>query len=85
MVHVYKPKGVCSREMAVEVDENGIRAELCHQGRLPRQPAGYLPHRYWHEGRGCNRAVPPTRCGLKATSCPDQLSYALEEAMAAAK
>ena len=24
MVHVYKPKGVCSREMAVEVDENGI-------------------------------------------------------------
>ena len=25
-----------------------------------------------------------TRCGFKSTSCPDQLSYALEEALAAA-
>ena len=35
MVHVYKPKGVCSREMAVEVDENGIVQSCVIKGGCP--------------------------------------------------
>ena len=35
MVYVYKTKGVCSREMTVDVDENGIIQSCVIKGGCP--------------------------------------------------
>ena len=85
MVHVYKPKGVCSREMAVEVDENGIVQSCVIKGGCPGNLLGISRIVMGMNAEDVIERFRGTRCGLKATSCPDQLSYALEEAMAAAK
>lgn len=74
---IYKPKGVCSSAIDIEVDGNMIRSVKftggCH-GNL--QGISKLV-----EGMQVEDAVSRLkgiRCGFKNTSCPDQLAQALE-------
>ena len=74
---IYKPKGVCSSAIDIEVDGNIIRSVKftggCH-GNL--QGISKLV-----EGMQVEDAVSRLkgiRCGFKNTSCPDQLAQALE-------
>ena len=78
----YKTKGVCSKQMLIEV-EDGVVQDVqiiggCH-GNL--QGISKLV-----EGMSVEEATKRLRgicCGSKPTSCPDQLTIALEEAMKA--
>lgn len=81
MTYHYTPRGVCSRDIAVDVEDGTIRRiEFrggCH-GNL--QGISRLV-----EGMQAQEAVERLqgiRCGYKATSCPDQLSKALQIALA---
>ena len=85
MVYVYKTKGVCSREMDVEVDENGIIQSCTIKGGCPGNLLGISRLVVGMKAEDVIKRMRGTRCGFKSTSCPDQLTYALEEAMAAAK
>lgn len=74
---IYKPKGVCSSAIDIEVDGDVIRSVKftggCH-GNL--QGISKLV-----EGMQVEDAVSRLkgiRCGFKNTSCPDQLAQALE-------
>ena len=74
---IYKPKGVCSSAIDIEVDGGIIRSVKftggCH-GNL--QGISKLV-----EGMQVEDAVSRLkgiRCGFKNTSCPDQLAQALE-------
>ncbi len=74
---IYKPKGVCSSSIDIEVDGNIIRSVKftggCH-GNL--QGISKLV-----EGMQVEDAISRLkgiRCGFKNTSCPDQLAQALE-------
>ena len=80
-MYCYKTKGTCSTEIDVEI-ENGIVTECriidgCKGNTegLRRMVIG----RDAHEVIGLLRGIP---C-KGDTSCPDQLSYALEECLAA--
>ena len=80
MTYTYTPRGVCSRKMTVELDGDVIKSVRieggCH-GNL--QAIGKLV-----EGMTARDAIEKMRgirCGFKPTSCPDQLSLALEEAL----
>lgn len=73
----YKPNGVCSSAIDIEVDGNTIRSVNftggCH-GNL--QGISRLV-----EGMQVEDAISKLkgiRCGFKNTSCPDQLAQALE-------
>lgn len=73
----YKPKGVCSSAIDIELDGDTIRSVKftggCH-GNL--QGISRLV-----EGMKVDDAVSRLkgiRCGFKSTSCPDQLAQALE-------
>ena len=77
---VYKTRGTCSREVDVELDGGKIvRVDIiggCH-GNL--QGISKLL-----EGMDAREAIARMRgicCGSKPTSCPDQISYALEKAL----
>ena len=84
MVYVYKTKGVCSREMTVDVDENGIIQSCVIKGGCPGNLLGISRIVIGMKAEDVIERFRGTRFGFKSTSCPDQLSYALEEALAAA-
>ena len=76
----YFPKGVCSRQMIIEV-EDGVVQDVeviggCH-GNL--QGISALV-----EGMKVEDVIDRLeglRCGFKSTSCPDQLAQALKKAL----
>ncbi len=77
---VYKTKGTCSTQIDIEV-ENGIikHVEFTKGCNGNLQGVSRLV-----EGMKCEDAIAKLRgikCGFKDTSCPDQLSYAIEQAM----
>ena len=80
MTYTYMPKGVCSRKMTVELDGEiikSVKVEGGCNGNL--QGISHLV-----EGMNARDAIARMRgirCGFKSTSCPDQLSLALEEAL----
>lgn len=80
MQFVYKTKGTCSQRILFEIDE-GIVSNVqfiggCN-GNL--QGIGKLV-----DGMHADEIIEKLqgiRCGMKATSCPDQLATALKEAL----
>ena len=77
---IYKTKGTCSTQIDIEVDGDIIKSVKftggCN-GNL--QGVSRLV-----EGMKAEDAIEKLRgikCGFKPTSCPDQLSYAIEQAM----
>ncbi len=78
MEYRYRPKGVCSREMIIELDGNIIK-KLTIIGGCAGNTVGVSR---LIEGMNINEAIRRLKgipCGTKGTSCPDQLSKALEE------
>lgn len=74
----YKPKGVCSRLMTVEA-EDGIIKRVIVVGGCNGNLQGISR---LVEGMPVREAIDRLKgihCGKKTTSCPDQLSKALEE------
>jgi len=84
MTYNYKPSGVCTRGIAIELDGGVIRS-VGFNGGCAGNLAGISR---LVEGMRAEEVIAKfkgTRCGSKATSCPDQLARALEEAMARQK
>ena len=77
---IYKTKGTCSTQIDIDVEDgiiknvkftNGCNGNLQGVARLVEGMKG-------EDAIGKLRGI---KCGSKSTSCPDQLSYAIEEAM----
>lgn len=82
MHYTYTPHGVCSRKIDIDIEDGVVRSIRflggCN-GNL--QGVGALA-----QGRRVEELIPLLKgidCGGKGTSCPDQLSKALTEALAA--
>ena len=74
---VYKTSGTCAREVHLEMDGNTV-ANACFVGGCSGNTQGVCA---LVKGMDANEAVKRLkgiRCGAKPTSCPDQLSKALE-------
>lgn len=80
MKYSYKPKGVCSREFHIDVEDGVIQSIQiiggCH-GNL-QGIASLLKGMKVEEAVARMEGI---RCGMKATSCPDQIAQALKQAM----
>ncbi len=75
---VYRPKGVCSREMRFELEGDVIRKVTIVGGC----PGNLLGISRMLENKPIDeviRAFAGVRCGVKPTSCPDQIAAALKE------
>lgn len=77
---IYKTKGTCSTQIDIELDGDTIRS-VAFTGGCNGNLKGVSK---LVQGMKCQDAIDKLRgikCGFKNTSCPDQLSYAIEAAM----
>lgn len=77
MQYEFIPRGVCSRRITVELEDNIVRA-VRFEGGCSGNTQGLSR---LIEGMDVDEAISRLRgirCGMRPTSCPDQLSKALE-------
>ena len=79
MEYEYKPRGVCSRKMKVELEGNIIK-NVVIVGGCPGNTEGISRLLVGMDVDEAIKRLRGVKCGFKKTSCPDQLSIALEEA-----
>lgn len=78
MEYRYSPEGVCSREMIIEMDGDIIKSVKI-VGGCPGNTVGVST---MVEGKNIDEVIKKLKgipCGVKGTSCPDQLARALEK------
>ena len=78
MEYRYKPEGVCSREMIIEIDGDIVK-KLTIVGGCAGNTAGISKLVEGMRIKDVIERLKGIQCGYKGTSCPDQLSKALEE------
>ena len=78
----YKTKGVCSQAIEVEVDGDTVKSHnVQFEGGCNGNTKGIAA---LVEGMDANEVInrlEGIQCGFKNTSCPDQLSQALKQAL----
>lgn len=78
MEYRYNPQGVCSAQMIFDID-NGIIKKLNIIGGCPGNTVGVsrlVVGKTIDEVINMLKGIP---CGMRKTSCPDQIARALEE------
>ena len=84
MTYTFHPRGVCAQAMRVEVDDQGMIQKLEVVGGCSGNTQGVSRLVEGMPAEEAVRRLSGIRCGMKATSCPDQLARAIREAMAEA-
>lgn len=82
MTYTYFPKGVCSQKITVDIDENGIITDCAFVGGCNGNTQGVSRLVTGRKAEDVIDTLSGIRCGPRPTSCPDQLSKALKEALA---
>lgn len=82
MTYSFRPRGVCSQEMRVEVDDQGIIQRLEVLGGCSGNLQGIASLVKGMPAREAIVRLKGIRCGYKDTSCPDQFARGLEAALA---
>ena len=75
---VYAPKGVCSRQMEIELEENVIK-NVKISGGCAGNTQGVSRLLVGMTVDEAIERLSGIRCGFKSTSCPDQLAQALKK------
>ena len=78
MTYTFRPQGVCSREMRVELDNQGVIQKLEALGGCSGNLQGISALVVGMPAQEAIRRLKGIRCGAKSTSCPDQLACGLE-------
>lgn len=81
MTYRYIPKGVCSRAIELELDDKTVR-NVRFEGGCSGNTQGVARLVEGMDAEEAVRRLSGIRCGLKSSSCPDQLARAIEAALA---
>ena len=82
MTYAFRPQGVCSREMRVDVNDQGIIEEVEVVGGCSGNLQGISALVKGMDAQEAIRRLKGIHCGFKPTSCPDQLARGLEKILA---
>ena len=72
----YKTKGTCSRAVIVDV-EDGIITDCAFVGGCSGNTQGVASLVIGMKAEDAVKKIKGIKCGMKSTSCPDQLALAL--------
>ncbi len=81
MKYTYTPRGVCSRRMTVELDENRVIEKVTVEGGCSGNLQGISALVVGMKAEDAIARMSGISCGGKPTSCPDQLAQALKKAI----
>ena len=79
MTYSFRPSGVCSQEMRVELDDQGIIRDLKVVGGCSGNLQGISALVRDMPAQEAIARLRGIRCGFKPTPCPDQLAQGLEK------
>lgn len=79
MLYKFRPHGVCAKEISIELDENNVVQKLESSGGCSGNLQGIASLITGMPAADIIPKLKGIRCSFKKTSCPDQLSIALEE------
>ncbi len=77
----YITQGTCSKMIHVEMDDNNIIENVQFLGGCHGNTQGICALVKGQNAKDVIARVRGIQCGARPTSCPDQLSYALEQCM----
>ena len=75
----YKTTGTCARQINIEVDDNRIIQEVEFIGGCNGNTKGISKLVKGRKASEIADLLRGTLCGMRGTSCPDQLAKALDE------
>lgn len=81
MKAVYHTHGTCAQAIELEVDDNHIVQHVNFVGGCSGNTQGISMLVRGQKAEDVINRLQGIRCGMKSTSCPDQLSIALAEAV----
>lgn len=81
MTYTYTPRGVCSRRMVVELDDNGVIENVRIDGGCNGNLQGISRLVVGMKAEEAIARMEGISCGGKPSSCPDQLAQALKKAL----
>ncbi len=81
MTHTYQPKGVCSRQISFEIDQDGRVRNVSFFGGCHGNTQGLSRLAEGMDARELITRLRGIRCGMRTTSCPDQLAKAIESVL----
>lgn len=81
MTYTYTPRGVCSRQINLEIDDEGIIRDCSFYGGCSGNTQGVSALVKGLKAEEAIAKLEGIKCGPRPTSCPDQLSKALREAI----
>ena len=81
MTFTYNPKGVCSRQFKIDV-ENGVVNSIAIVGGCSGNLQGIAALLKGMKVEDAIARMEGIRCGFKSTSCPDQIALAVKDAAA---
>lgn len=79
MQYVYNTQGTCSRQIIIDVDDNGIIENVTYIGGCNGNTKGISS---LVKGMTIDEVITKLQgitCGFRPTSCPDQLATALKQ------
>ncbi|MCI5752449.1 MAG: TIGR03905 family TSCPD domain-containing protein [Oscillospiraceae bacterium] len=82
MTYTYTPRGVCSRQITVELSDDGVIENVRFLGGCNGNTQGVSVLCKGLKAEDAVDKLSGIDCGGRGTSCPDQLSLALKEALA---
>ena len=77
---IYKPTGVCSKQIDIELDGDVIKS-VKFTGGCSGNTQGVAALVAGMKVSDAISRLDGTRCGIRETSCPDQLAKALKQAI----
>ena len=79
--YTFQPRGVCSREMQVDLDDQGVIRSLRVTGGCSGNLQGIAALVKGLPAGEAIRRLKGIHCGPRSTSCPDQLALGLEQVL----
>ena len=77
---IYKPTGVCSKQIDIELDGDVIKS-VKFTGGCSGNTQGVAKLVEGMKAEDAIARLEGIRCGVRPTSCPDQLAKALKQAL----
>ena len=81
MTFTYKPQGVCSRMITFDIDDDGYIRNIAFMGGCNGNTQGLSKLAEGMKAEEVVKRLSGVCCGMRGTSCPDQLATAVQQAL----